>query len=254
MFSLPLDSFKNWPAPSSFPALKRAEAHVWIFDLSPSSERFATLRSRLSPDELKRADRFRFEKDQISFASARGHLRECLGGYLGQDPCALIFQYNSFGKPLLSSQRSGDLPKLDFNVSHSHGLALIAVTREGDVGVDIEQIRSSVMGERIADRFFSPAEVASLTRIPAEGQADAFFACWTRKEAYIKARGDGLSRSLDTFSVSLGCEEEPRLLWSKDDPEVSTRWQVHRLPVPLGYAGSLVVSTSVASVKRWLGQ
>src|SRR5919199_1621700 len=141
---------------------------------------------------------------------------------LRQAPPQLCFTYGRHGKPALATG-TGGVP-LRFNVSHSHGLALYAITRDREVGVDVERIRPEVAQEKIAERFFSPREVTVLRALPTPLQATAFFACWTRKEAYIKATGDGLSLSLKQFDVSLAPGEPVALLHTIWDPQEAARW------------------------------
>jgi len=170
------------------------EVHVWRAWLDVSADLLGELEASLSPDERERAARFRFAKDRDRFVAARGILRDILARYLGVNAAALRFRYGAAGKPALE-----DSSELRFNASHSHGFALYAVTMEKDVGIDVELIRPRVAEERIAERFFRPSEAASLRALPQEKQAEAFFRIWTRKEAYIKAVGTGLSMPLDSF-------------------------------------------------------
>ena len=154
-------------------------------------------------DELVRAERFYFDEDRIHFIVGRGFLRCTLASYFGVQPKQLRFTYNAFGKPNL------DLPSgswLKFNLSHAGKLALLAVTAGRELGVDLELIRPGMAQELIPEQFFSPSEVESLRGLPEEHQDAAFFACWTRKEAYVKAKGKGLSIPLDEFDVSLAPE------------------------------------------------
>ena len=172
----------------------------------------------LAPDEQARAERFIFHKDRTHFVVARGLLRVLLGRYLQRHPQHLHFCYGPHGKPELAPDMGDDT--LCFNVSHAHGLALYAVTRQRDLGVDVEHVRPGFAEEHIAERFFSPREVAVLRALPVALQSTAFFACWTRKEAFIKARGDGLSLPLDQFDVAFAPGEPAALLY--------TAWDVPR--------------------------
>ena len=182
--------------------------HVWRAALDVPESQVRSLWDTLTADERQRAEHYVFEKDRTHFVVARGLLRVLLGRYLRQDPPHLRFTYGPHGKPALATDTGGGA--LRFNVSHSHGLALYAITRGREVGVDVERIRPEVAQEKIAERFFSPREVTLLRALPAPLQATAFFACWTRKEAYIKATGEGLTLPLDQFDVSLLPGEPPR--------------------------------------------
>lgn len=214
------------------------EVHVWRVDLSSmSSRRIQSLRNTLAEDERRRADGFCFEEDRERFIVARGMLRVLLSRYLDLDSDRLNFRYNSHGKPALAERSGGDT--LRFNVSHSGGLALVALACGREVGIDIEYVRSGIELEEIAARYFSPQEAATLRSLPANIRTEAFFAGWTRKEAYIKARGDGLSLALDGFSVSLAPGEPAILLNAREDPSEAARWTLRELKPGPGYAAAL---------------
>jgi 4'-phosphopantetheinyl transferase len=219
--------------------LARDEVHVWRASLEQPGARVGELRALLSPEEKGRAARFHFEKDRAHFVVARGVLRTLLGLYLGSRPAELNFTYSPFGKPALALDRPSAPPIL-FNVSHSGGLALYAFTRGREVGVDVEQARADFAGEEIAARFFSAREVECLRAVGQDLRTEAFFNCWTRKEAYIKAIGEGLSRPLDSFAVSLTPGEPAALLYSANASEPS-RWSFRELKPAPGYAAALAV-------------
>jgi 4'-phosphopantetheinyl transferase len=181
----------------------------------------------LTPQEREHATRFRLAEHRRQFIVCRGTLRKILSRYLELHPARIAFVYNHHGKPSL---RDSDLR---FNVSHSGSWALQAVTRAGEVGVDIERMDPQFAAEQIPERFFSPREVAQLRALPADLQTAAFFRCWTRKEAYIKARGLGLALPLDSFDVSLGPDDPPALLRGADG------WSVRDLEAPPGHAAAV---------------
>jgi 4'-phosphopantetheinyl transferase len=226
-----------WLPPSADLALSNDDIHVWRTSLDLSESCVQRLRRTLSEDELNRAARFYFERDRIHFIVARGVLRDILSRYLGLAPGHLRFSYTSYGKPALVASHGGDT--LNFNLSHSHGYALYAVTRGREIGVDIEYIRPDFATEEIAERFFSARETAALRALPGEVRHEAFFLCWTRKEAYIKARGEGLSHPLDQFDVSLIPGESARLLGTRGDPQELFRWSLQELFPGPGYAAAL---------------
>jgi 4'-phosphopantetheinyl transferase len=229
-----------WHVVSRVPELADHEVHVWRTPLEQPPEHLQTLWQTLAPEELQRANRFHFEKDRRHYVAGRGILRALLGRYLRREPAGLTFAYNPQGKPSLA----GDAARtLSFNVSHSHGLALIAVTRGREVGVDLERIRPEFAGERVAERFFSPSEVAALRALAAAERLEAFFACWTRKEAYLKATGMGLSLPLDCFDVSL-TPGEAALKATRHDPTAVQRWSLRDVPPGPGYAGALAVESN----------
>jgi 4'-phosphopantetheinyl transferase len=226
-----------WSSPPASLSLQTGEVHVWRLELERPLETFVEL---LDPDELSRANRFHFEKDRKHFVVARGFLRVLLGRYLDSDPKQLKFTYGAYGKPALPGE---DL--LRFNMSHSHGIALYALTEGRDVGVDVEYVRADFTSDDIARRFFSPFEVKSLCGLPTEERVASFFRCWTRKEAYIKALGSGLSHPLDQFDVTLAPSEPAALLRDHREPEASTRWTLRNLEIGEGYVGALAVGGQV---------
>jgi len=238
-----------WQTPPADLRLEAGEVHVWLGALDVPPERLIELRAVLHPDELARADRFLQAHHRVHSAATRGYLRMLLGGYLGVAPQSIELEFNPFGKPSLAGALAAG--GLRFNVSHSHGLALFAFTRGRELGVDIEKIRPDFATTEIAGRFFSAAESARLCSLAPEQQPRAFFECWTRKEAYIKARGDGLSRRLDTFEVAFGPGAAPAILAAGDEPEAAVRWVVYDLPPADGYCGVLIVEGPGVAVACW---
>lgn len=215
------------------------EVHVWCASLDMTTPHMQPLQDALSADELERASRFHFAKDRRRFVVARGVLRSLLGRYLGVEPRQLRFSYSAYGKPALvpTSGETG----LRFNVSHSHDLALYAVTYGREIGVDIEHIRANIACEEIAERFFSRQERALLRTLPAQLKHDAFFRCWTRKEAFIKAHGEGLSLPLDQFDVAFAPGEPAALLATRWAPHEASCWVLRELTPSPGYAAALAV-------------
>jgi 4'-phosphopantetheinyl transferase len=198
--------------------------------------RFASL---LTDDELGRAGRFAFEDLRQSFTLARGALRMLLGRLLNVAPDSIRFTYGEKGKPRLPAPG-----RLRFNASHSGGLALVAATLDCELGVDIEKIRAATDVQDIAARFFSAEEKAELMSLAADQREAAFFRCWTRKEAYIKAIGDGLSAPLDRFAVSLGPGAAARMVHIGGDTSEAAAWTLHDLAVDPGYAAALTYRDS----------
>ena len=208
--------------------LSAFEIHLWIESLEYSSTNLLALESLLSPDERKRAVRFYFDIDRARFIAARGRLRQILATYLSSDPAALVFSYNAHGKPFLDGQ------ELRFNLSHSGTKAVYAIAQGRELGVDIERIQPEFAKERIPEMFFSPGEAAALRSLPSDAQTEAFFRCWTRKEAYVKARAEGLSMALDSFDVSLGPDEPARFLRNGEG------WSIYSFRVEPDYLGAIV--------------
>jgi 4'-phosphopantetheinyl transferase len=204
------------------------------------------LRRLLAPDERLAAERFHGAELQARYVVAHAALREILARYLSLPAPLLALARNTYGKPYLTEQ-----PWLRFNLSHAGDLALVGVCARREIGIDLEQVRADLDVDALARHAFAPAEVAALTRLPPEQRTAAFYAAWTRKEAYVKARGLGLSLPLDSFAVSLSPGEQPALLWCAADPTAPARWAFRTLPLPPGYAGTLVVEGYPPQVRHW---
>jgi len=230
-------------------ALADHEVHVWRAQLDRSGDQVHGLTDLLTADELDRASRFVFEIDRQRFIVARGALRSILGRYIPVSPGHLRFSYNPYGKPFLAPKFSSYL--LNFNLSHSGSMALYALARRLEIGVDVERLRSDFAYEDIAKRFFSANEVAVLRTIPAERKLEAFYNCWTRKEAYIKAHGKGLSLPLDSFDVSFAPGDPPRVLITREEPQESSRWTLLDLQPGPGYVGALAVKGTGCRFRYW---
>jgi len=224
---------------SIFPALAAGDVHVWQASLQQSEATVAALQRLLSVDEGQRAARFYFAADQRRFTVGRGMLRLLLGHYLHTKPAHLRFAYNAYGKPQVAATDAE--PPLHFNLSHSGEIALYAIARDLPLGVDVEQIRPTLEWDALARHVFSAHEQATLARLPASEQLPAFFRGWVRKEAFIKARGMGLSLALDQFDVTLAPDEPAQLLATRDEPLEAARWALCDLPCPSGYAAALAV-------------
>lgn len=223
-----------WLAPPRNLALADNEIHIWRARLDLPPEPLIRMRNILAEDEQARTDRFHFDRDRNHFIACRGILREVIGSYLSCSPSSLRFGYGAFGKPALRPESSSQ--PIRFNVAHSNGLALLAFGRSREIGVDLEAIRANFAGDEIAERYFSKQELAELRALPEAMRAEGFFECWTRKEAYIKARGLGLQIPLQSFSVSL-TPGKPETLQSED----ASRWALYSIDVGPGFAGAVVV-------------
>lgn len=220
--------------PAGWPALDPADVHLWLVDL----DRPTTLAATLSADEQARAARFYFERDRRRYVTGRASLRLILGRYLGVEPAQLAFDYTPYGRPHLAASFAP--AGLRFNASHTQSVYLLAVTRRREIGADVEAIRPLPDALEIAGRFFAAGEQAVLRRVPAAHLETAFFHCWTRKEAYIKALGSGLSQPLDEFELSFLPGDPPRLLWVKDKPAEAGRWQLHSFTPQPGYLAAVI--------------
>jgi 4'-phosphopantetheinyl transferase len=233
-----------WPAAAAPPSLAVGEVHVWRVSLERPAGEVDRLAAALAPDEQARADRFRVERARREFVAARAALRGILGGYLAADPARLTFRLGPQGKPSLVDAG----PALHFNLSHSHGLALVAVTCVGEVGVDVEQVRPLADMLPLAERYFAPAEVQILLALPAELQREAFFNAWTRKEAFLKAVGVGLSYGLDRVELTLAPGEPARFLRIEGDTGRAARWALHALAPAPGYVAALAREGRIPAV------
>lgn len=238
-----------WGSPPAGWALSSDDVHVFCACLDQPASRLQHLAQTLSADERLRAERFHFEQDRKHFIIGRGLLRTILGSYLDIEPSQLQFCYGSYGKPVLAETFGKG--KLRFNLSHSQGLALYAITREREIGVDIEHVRPVPEAEQIADRFFCERESAVFRALPPSQKPKAFFNCWTRKEAYIKAIGDGLAWPLDQIEVSLAPGEPARLLSIAGDPSSAQRWEILELTPACSYVAALAVEGHNWRISCW---
>ena len=207
------------------------EVHSWCVSLDVSPDTCAGFYATLASDERNRSARLRFERDRRRFVVAHGALRTLLGRYLRIPPGAVRFVYNPFGKPDLSPE----LGRLKFSLSHSADLALIAIAADAEIGVDVELIREQSDWAELARCFFSPAEVDQLNRLPRPLHTQAFFSCWTKKEAYVKARGEGLAL----------LDETPT------DAVLSRRWSLYTIQPAPGYIGALVIAGRGWCLRQW---
>ncbi|MEW6240627.1 MAG: 4'-phosphopantetheinyl transferase superfamily protein [Chloroflexota bacterium] len=235
----------NWQIPPADIQMERHQADIWRVAPTVPADSVPLFESALSADESQRAARFHFDTDRLRFITAYTSLRRILARYLQCDPRDLNFSANAYGKPFLPDH------EIDFNLSHSGEYALIAVTRGRKIGVDVEFIRDDIELESLAARHFSPREVSELLALPLKQRVVGFFNCWTRKEAYIKAQGLGLSLPLDSFDVSLG--EPARLRGTRPDAKEASRWSLHSLDVGSNYAAALAVEGDGFEIRCWDG-
>src|SRR5882762_104089 len=220
------------------PNIPSGVARVWQWLLDVSALQVADSKKVLSPDEMERAERYRFDQHRNEFILTRAVLRIMLASYTAQSPESLSFDYSAQGKPAL---KNGP-PDLRFNVSHTEGLALLALVKEREIGVDAEKIRPQPDAQKLAKRFFSAREQLFLRKLSGDELQRAFFRCWTRKEAYIKAKGEGLSIPLHAFDVSHEEDQPAALVGTRPDPTEAGRWTLYDLSVGQGYAAALTVA------------
>jgi len=238
-----------WLLPPKQLLFNKDGVHIWRIDFESAKPFVSGLREILSSDERERADRFRFQKDHDRFVISHAAIRNILGQYLNMEPRDICFEVDSKGKPRLSDELNQT--KLYFNMSHSHLKALVAISKDHEMGVDIEYLRPEVAELDIAKRFFASGEVSQLLNFPKEKQIEAFYACWTRKEAFIKAKGDGLSISLDSFEVSLDPGERVSLKGTNGKHDKFKDWSIRGLIPGFGYAGALAVRGDKMNIQYW---
>jgi 4'-phosphopantetheinyl transferase len=239
----PATSWSQAPSPPAFPT-ERVDIWRVCLDKPPKAGGEAIL----SPDEVARASRFQFEKDRIHFTRCRCALRHILADYLAIANGEIRFEYSTSGKPQLAADQN---PRaLQFNVSHSANIALIAVSSEHQLGVDVEKIRGDVDVDALAERFFSLRECAGLRALPDDLRVPGFFACWTRKEAFLKATGSGLSFPLADFSVTTHPDHAPELEDIRGNPEGGKQWSLSDLQVD-GYRAAMALDSSHFKLKTY---
>ncbi len=234
--------------PAQF-ALAHHDVHVWIADLDDMSRHNKLFYDVLNEQERSRARRFLRPYDHKHFIAARGILRTLLGGYIRVEPRAIKFVLGTYGKPALDPKIH--LSPLRFNISHSHGYALFAFTNERDIGVDIEHMRPIENMEDIVRRFFSAHEAATLLALPLHDRERAFYACWTRKEAFIKANGRGLTQTLGSFDVEVAPDKPAALLAIRDAPNEAARWRMRSLQTLPGFEATMVVGGDDWELSCW---
>jgi 4'-phosphopantetheinyl transferase len=208
--------------------------HLWSIRTQSSSAVRTQFERVLSPDERSRTARLRFDHLRQSFVVARGALRVLLGRYLDMSPMEIQFEYSSHAKPALRAPAS-----IDFSVSHSGVFAVFGFTLSCELGVDVEQIRPINDMQEIAKHFFCSQEAAELMSLAGDERERAFFLCWTRKEAYIKAVGKGLSAPLDSFRVTLRPRESARFIHVEGDTRTTRGWTLHDLQLSPDFAAAL---------------
>lgn len=239
----------TWQRPKTAIELAENEVHVWRAALDVSHDTLSLFQALLTLEEYVKAQRFHFEKDRRAWMVAHGLLRMLLSVYTQRNPREISFQLNAYGKPALDV--APDQSSLQFNLSHSQHLALLAFTRARRVGVDVEYMRSNIAYSELAQHSFSPSEQATLNALPLSQQRQAFFNGWTGKEAYIKGRGLGLSLPLHLFDVALMPDEPAALLASRENPREAQRWTLHRLEPGPDYAATLAVEGHGLTIHCW---
>jgi 4'-phosphopantetheinyl transferase len=235
----------KWTQPVNDLKLGKNHVDIWRIALDLELDSIKRFESTLSADEVERATKFQFAKDRDRYIIAHGFLRDVLTRYLGGEPAQFKFSVNSFGRPSLKDH------ELEFNLSHSADFALVALTLNRKIGVDVERIRSGISAHVIARQYFSKAEVAELEALPLELRERAFFVGWTCKEAYIKAQGMGLSLGLDSFDVSITPDRPATLRATRPNPEEAARWTLLSFPVDPRYEAAVAVDGKDLDFRFW---
>jgi 4'-phosphopantetheinyl transferase len=232
--------------------LAPGEIHIWSVRLDPPAERVEQLGRPLAADEWARANRFRFDKHRRQYVVGRGALRTLLAGYLGTRPEQIRFDYGPRGKPFLAAPfAGGGADGLQFNLSNSDEMALVGFVRGVEIGVDIEFLKPMPDCEQISERFFSQSEREVLRGLPQAVKEEGFFNCWTRKEAYLKAVGEGLAAPLDSFDVTLAPGDPPRMLTLEGDAARAARWVFRHFRPAEQYIGALAIEGGPPQGGEW---
>jgi 4'-phosphopantetheinyl transferase len=239
-----------WPTPPAHTALDSENVHVWAVSLQVPDDTLIRMAKMLAPAERRRAESFHFARDRNRFVAGRGTLRTILGHYLRAAPASVALTMGSHGKPFLAASfaRSG----LHFNLAHCEDLALLAVTRGRVVGIDLERIRALDGAEEMAACFCSPRENAEFLSLPPGEKDSAFFRLWTRKEAWLKATGKGIGKSLETVEVSFRAGQTACFVDLPEETGAPARaWSLRELTPALGFIAALALPGDATGVSCW---
>lgn len=224
------------------------DIHLWQIDTKQFVNKLPKYYVELSQDEKKRADKFYFVKDKINFILAHAFLRGLLGKYIGVETESIQFYFNRYGKPLVSTDEGEGVC---FNLSHSGSMIFIALSPLYHIGVDVEQVKENKSFLSLSSSYFTKAEHSAICELPEKEQLPAFFRCWTRKEAYIKGQGKGLSLALDSFEVNVQNSKKELLLNTCHDPLALDRWSLLDIKISDEYVAALAVENHSCQVHRF---
>lgn len=236
----------KWKPPPNNLTLKSIETHIWRANLDKNNSNFAFLKTHLTKDEVEYAKRFKFKKHSNRFIIARGILRSLLGRYLEVTPRKIKIEYSDYGKPHFQNEKA-----INFNISHSKQMAVFAFSKYCNIGIDIEFINKKIEFDEIAKRFFSKNEVKTLNSLSDKDKVIGFYNCWTRKEAFIKAVGEGLSFPLDKFEVSLEPEKPAKIIKINCPQQDVSKWSIYAIKPEHNFVGSCVLEGSIERIKYW---
>ena len=233
----------EWTITSQPPNLNGEEVHVWRIDLSDIAEAMPKLSQLLSSDEQQKASRYHFEKDRNNFTIRRAVLRKVLSLYMDVTPAELHFIYNNFDKPALEADTS-----IRFNASSSRGIGIVAIVLDTRIGIDIEFLDASFSKLEIAEKYFSTDEVRAIGDLQSELRTAAFFDCWTKKEAYVKAVGDGMSHPLPNLAIS---SEKPGSFSIAATSEEEKGWTVKSFIPEENYIASVAYEGGLRTIRHF---
>lgn len=238
---------EHWAVAPRVQNITRDDVHIWRFSLDRPSQLLDRLIPLLSEDERQRSQRLCFAQDSRRYILCRGLLRCILGRYLNTAPQTLVFSYSSTGKPEVQNSAG-----LQFNLTHSENLALIGIARDRATGVDLEYVQPVAAMQRVIKRICSPQEQAIFATLSKDAQLAAFYTCWTRKEAYLKATGEGFGRPLDQVEVSFIPGSPAQLLRVHGISDAGERWSLHSLHPAPGYIAAIAVAgTPTYTLSCW---
>jgi 4'-phosphopantetheinyl transferase len=241
-----MSSALAWPAATVPQKISPAEIHLWAWRVDHSDPDPVALTAAFDDGERERFHRFYFDRDRIRFAANHANLRKILGAYLDRSPGGLRFKTNQYGKPRIAGEDSSEVSPLYFNLSHSQTIALLALSLDAEVGVDVEVIRP--IEPEIAENYFSASERSTLGSLEGDSWLRGFYQCWTQKEAILKAEGAGLNLPLDAFDVSLGPGAPAGLLATRAPLNFRHLWKLYTLEPAAGTIGALAAANAHASV------
>ena len=240
---------ETWQTEPSDLGISPQHVDIWLTSTELGEEQARAYRESLSQGELARAQKFESDAKYREYIVTRGLLRQVLTSMAGLDIAGVDFLDGEHGKPCLDSRVAGET--IAFNVSHSHGLALVALTPEGRLGVDLEKIRPEVDWLPLARRYFSGTEFRALDEFPEDLRLKAFFTCWTRKEAFVKALGAGVAYGLKEFDVSIDPDEAYAALTLRRPDEDAARWLIKNIPVPGNHVAALALDRPACHFRLW---
>lgn len=226
--------------------LSDSKIDVWSVNINNYTNKLFDYWELLSSSEKEKADRFRFEKDKNCYVIARGLLRILLSRYLNIKSQKINFRYAEKGKPYLEHPSN-----IKFNLSHSKNYIVLAFTKNIELGIDVEYAKNNLEILQVAESFFSKQEIKALKSVQSIYRLSAFYNCWTRKEAFIKATGDGLSFPLNQFTVSLESSESAELIETLWDNKEKDLWSLETFTPQKDYIGAVASRNKIKGINYY---